>query len=423
MAIIRIAVDSKRGNLMSGHGWQQSVLQGIGTRIEVLAEMYPRVYLLLTTIVALTGYACLALFPLLVLAGMAGMYHAFFNPLYIAWSPLLGWALVTVCSGLVTYRLFRFRPAPPAGVVLDRELAPDLHGLVDDTAEHYGRIGVDRIVITGGYQLDIIMTPCTALPAGSMRSLVIGLPLMQCLSSQQLVCLLARRLGQFSKRSNRLLNWLFELRDIWPLYRSRDAGADPGYLPVHLLFTVYAPLYTVFSTAAARLDELRADSYAMEVCSDDEVLEAISTDAVNRLFLRDKYWPVIRKLGAQEATAITKTNAGMMTVLRAGLKNENIGEWIEKAMCMEQQWNDPNPLLVRRLDNIGHAHARLNTRVSESAADDYLPAPVQDMRDALEKITPAGKSRLQPWSLQIAGLKRKLQSLLHALHAREVKQG
>jgi len=102
---------------MSGHGWQQSVLKGVGTRIEFLAEIYPRVYLMLTTIFALAGYAILALFPLLALLGVAGMYHAFFNPLYTAWSPMLGWALVTVCAGLVTYRLARFRPALPAGVV------------------------------------------------------------------------------------------------------------------------------------------------------------------------------------------------------------------------------------------------------------------------------------------------------------------
>jgi membrane protein implicated in regulation of membrane protease activity len=398
-------------------------LQGIGTRIEVMAGLYPRAYLLLTTILALTGFACLALFPLLVVAGVAGIYHALINVPDIAWSQLLVWALVTVFCALVTYRIARFRPTLPAGVLLERKQAPDLFGLVEDTGEQYGRTGVDRIVITGGYQLDIIKTPCTALPVWSTRSLVIGLPLMQSLSSQQFSCLLARRLGQFSKRSNLLLNWLFELRDIWPGYRTADVRTDPGFLPVHLLFSVYAPLYRVVSTAAARFDELQADSYAMELCGDEEVLETITTDAVHRLFLREKYWPAIRKLGVRQAAAITRTNSGIITVLRAGLQEGKIEEWIGKAMSMEQQWNDLNPLLTQRLDNIGHAHARMQAHAGESAAEDYLPASGHPIKAALENIPSSGYSQAQPWSVRMAGLKRRLQSVIHSLHAGEVNQG
>ncbi|MGB5261626.1 MAG: hypothetical protein WBO34_14050 [Gammaproteobacteria bacterium] len=407
---------------MSDRGWKQSLLQGIGNRIDVMAELYPRAYLLLTTLLALTGFACLAVFPLLVLAGVAGMYRALVNAPDIAWAPLLAWMLVTVFCGLVTYRIARFRPLLPAGVVLERGQAPDLFGLVDDTAEQYGRTRVDRIVITGGYQLDLIKTPRTALPAWSTRSLVIGLPLMQCLSSQQFGCQLVRRLGQFSKRTNPLLNWLFELRDIWPRYRSADAWADPAFLPVHLLFSVFAPFYTVVSTAAARLDELQADSYAVQLCGDEEVLETITIDAVHRLFLRERYWPVIRKLGVREAATITKTNTGIVRVLHAGLQDGNIGEWIGKAMSMEQQWNDPCPLLARRLDNIGHVHARMHAQTGESAAEDYLPASGQPIKAALGKITPSRYQEIQPWPVRLAWLKHRLQSAIHSLHAGEVSQ-
>lgn len=408
---------------MSDRGWKQSVLQGIGTRIEVMAGLYPRAYLLLTTILALTGFACLALFPSLVLAGVAGMYHAIVNAPDIAWFRLLAWVVVTGWCALVTYRIARFRPGLPAGVLLDREQAAELFGLVEDTAEQYGGTGVDRIVVTGGYQLDIIKTPRTALPVWSTCSLVIGLPLMQCLSSQQFSCLLVRRLGQFSKRSNRLLNWLFELRDIWPRYTTPYIRTDPGFLPVHLLFSVYAPLYRVVSTAAARLDELQADSYAMELCGDEEVLETITADAVHRLFLREKYWPAIRRLGMRQAAVITRTNSGIVAVLRTGLQEGRIEEWIGKVMSMEQQWYDPNPLLAQRLDNIGHVHARMHARKGESAAEDYLPESGQPLKAALENIPSPRYSQIQPWSARIAGLKRKLQSAMHSVHAGEVNQG
>lgn len=383
--------------------------------MEAMAERYPRAYLACATLLASTGFLLLLLFPLLALTGLAGMYQALVHFPQPAWPALLVWLSVTLTGGLVTWRMSRFRPALPAGVVLGPEQAPDLHGLVEDTIEQCAGPLIDRIVLTGAYQLDIVRTPRTAVPLGSTRSLVVGLPLMQSLSSQQFGCLLARRLGQFSKRTNPLLNWLFELRDVWPLYHARDQRADPGLLPLQWLFSVYAPLYTMVSTPAARLDELQADSYAMELYSDEEVLQAITTDTVHRLFLREKYWPVIRKLSAQGAAAVMKRNTGMTAVLRAGLNNGTIGQWLEKAISMEQQLNDPCPLLARRLDNIGHAHARMSPQAGESAVEDYLPVLDAELKAALESSLPVARARVRPRPLNLAAIRRTLQSALQEL--------
>jgi len=383
---------------MSDSGWQQSALQGIGKRIEVLSELYPRTYLLLTTVFAVTGYACLLVFPLLVLASMAGMYQSLAHSSGIAWLPLLVWLLMAGFCGLVSYRIIQFRPCLPAGVVLDREQAPDLFQMVDDTAEYYACGDIDRIVITGAYRLDIVSTPRQALPLASTHSLVIGLPLMQCLSTTRFNCLLARRLGQLSKRTNPLVNWLCTLRDIWPRYQVPAGETDVGFLPVHQVFSLYAPLYKTVSTGAARLDELQADSYAMELFSDEEVQDAITTDTIYRLFLQEKYWPAIRKLGALDTAAITRSHAGMVTVLHAGLKAHTVEQWVDKAMAMEQLWDDPWPLLARRLENIGHVHARMDVHMSESAAEDYLAILHSDLEASLEDMSlPACPDVQQKW--------------------------
>ena len=89
---------------MSDREKQYPVLRDIGTHIGALAEHYPRSYLWFMAVVALLGYACLLLFPLLVLAGMAGMYRALVAAPDIVWPALLTWLLVTGISGLASKR-------------------------------------------------------------------------------------------------------------------------------------------------------------------------------------------------------------------------------------------------------------------------------------------------------------------------------
>jgi hypothetical protein len=396
---------------MSDRGWQYSILQFAGKRIEVLAELYPRPYVFLLTGFALLGYACLLLFPLLVVAGLAGIYQALAASPGVAWLPLLAWALVTGICGLASYRLLQFRPVLPGGVVLDRQQAPALFQLVEETGAHYACPGPDRIVITGEYQLDIVNTPVSILPFWSTRSLLIGLPLLQCLSTTRFQCVLARRLGQGSRRGNRLLNWLYTLRSTWPRYREMVAGADPGHIVVGALFSVYAPVYTVLSTAAARLDELQADSCAMELFSDEDVLDAITTDVVYRLFLGERYWPAINKLLEQDAEAAPATHAGMAKVLHAGLHAGTVVEWIERAMSTEQQWDDPWPLLVRRLENIGHAQGWINSDMVEPAATGYL-AISDEKLEALLADPPLQTAQLPAWPVPAARLRQSLQSAI-----------
>ncbi|MGD8630596.1 MAG: hypothetical protein PVG72_07690, partial [Gammaproteobacteria bacterium] len=224
---------------------------------------------------------------------------------------------------------------------------------------------------------------------------------------------LARRLGQSARRSNRLLNWLYTLRSTWPRYLDSTSETGFGYRMVSGLFSIYAALYTVFSTAAARLDELQADSYAMELFSDEDVLDAITSDVVYRLFLRERYWPAINKLLGQDAAAAADAHVRMAKILHAGLRAGTIAEWVDKAMSAEQQWDDPWPLLARRLENIGHAQACMHTDAIEPAASGYLAIPGQKLEVALADPPPQ-VAQLPSWPVPVASLRRALQSVMRS---------
>jgi hypothetical protein len=134
--------------------------------------------------------------------------------------------------------------------------------------------------------------------------------------------------------------------------------------------------------SAARIDELAADRYAMELFSDEELLETITTEAVCRFYLEEKYWPVLRKITSQDPEAITNPRTAMASVLRAGLQADKALEWLIKAVAVETQWDDPVPSLATRIENIGHTQARMNTLAEKSAATVYLGKVIGDLDSA-----------------------------------------
>jgi hypothetical protein len=407
---------------MSETGWRLSLLRRIGTGVESLAATSPRGYLLVATASALAGYGWLLLFPWLVLAGVSGGYDALTGHAAVAWFDLFIWSAVAAGSALVTYRLARFRPALPAGIVIDRKKAAALFELVDELRRHYRRPVIDRLVITGAFELELVKTPRWALPVWSMNSLVIGLPLMQSLSVAQFRCALARRLGQFSKRHNPLGNWLYQLRRVWPQYALATGVAGPGYQPVGWFFSMFAPLYDVVSLPAARLDELAADSYAMEVCSDEEVLDTITTETVCRLYLEEKYWPTYRKLSARVREVLPKPHAGMAPVLRAGLQGDGGTEWLMKAMDLEPRPDESLPSLANRVENIGYVKTRMRGMAAEPAATVCLGTAIEALDAALGRALPKEglqESNCHPFRFQPRAFIASLARLSRRRHANQ----
>jgi hypothetical protein len=369
---------------------EHSLLRRFDGALETLAESRPRAYLLVTMTLAAIGYAWLLLFPWLVLTGVSSAYEAVTAGPHVDWSRLLIWMVVATGAALVTYHLASFRPTLPAGAMLDRKKVPALFVLINELRQQYHAPWIDRVMISGEFELRIVKTPYCGLPLWSTRTLMIGLPLAQSLSPTQFRCELARRLGQDSRRHNPLVNWLAQLRWLWPLYTNGTKDGGPGFQPIRWFFKVFAPLYARVSLPVARLDELAADSCAMETCSDEEVLDTITTEAVCHRFIIEKYWPTYQRLTARVREVLPKPHAGMAAVLRTGLQGEKYQEWLMVAINRESRLDESMPSLRQRVDNIGHRKPATNGLglAAESAVTVYFGPAGEELDAALELALP-----------------------------------
>ena len=269
--------------------WKKSILLFIGKRFQKFASQHPGIYLLTVYCIALLGYMYLLLFPILVLASSFAIFSSLSGNQALAFEQLLIQGLVLILSAIVTYRVVCFRPALPESTVrITKQPAAMLYQLIDDYVRHYRTARIDLIVFTSDFELDIVKTPRWPLPIWSTTTLVIGLPMIQCFSVRQFQCALARRVGQYSRHRKWRGNLLYQLRDIWPLYIDSRDHSSFGYQPVRWFYSGYAPIYKTISAPVARTDELAADTCAMELFNDEDVLDLITVQMACLRYLDDE---------------------------------------------------------------------------------------------------------------------------------------
>ncbi len=358
-----------------------------GSITESLITRFPRSYLGVVTLVALTGYAYILLFPFLVLAGTVNIYAAIMSGDVIDWQFLLIWSAIVIISGLVSFRQIQIKPVLPAGLTITEDKAPELFSLVQLVRSHYKRPAIHRIVITGNYELNIIRTPKRALPVWLSNTLVIGLPVMQSLSQKQFECLLAGRIGQHSGRYNLLTNWLYQLRAIWQQYHtvcSKQKGF--GFEPLKWFFAVYSPLYRIVSTRAARQDELNADTYAMQLYNDEEVREMITADSLCRCYLRKQYWPAVYKVASADIKQLPTPHSKMAAAIYTTMTGEKLQSVMATAIKHKPSSRDTIPSLQSRIKNIGHDKARMGKLANETAAARYLGSSINNVIVVINKL-------------------------------------
>jgi hypothetical protein len=362
------------------------VLHKIYVFIDTSIRHYPQFYLALAVLAASVGYTYVLMFPVLVIMGPLNAYTALTSDA-INWVSVSTWTVVTIIAALVSYRITQFKSVQPVGLTLSEDKAPELFKLILQARETFGRPEIHRIVITSDYELDIIKTPKWALPVYSSNTMIIGLPVLQCHAPEQLACMIARRIGQFSKNHNPITNWLYQLRAIWHMYyltytKNKAIGTEL----LRGFFYIFAPFYDFASVIAARLDELRADSYAMEIYNDEVVREMITADTIYRWYLENEYWPAIYKIGEISPKTKPTPHAKMTVSLRNKLNTEKIAALTEDMMKIECTSNVVVPPLTIRLENIGHETPRMSQPEGDTAAMFYLGNLMDGVIDLIDKL-------------------------------------
>lgn len=325
---------------------------------------------------ALTGYVYIFIFPLLLLLMVARLGEIFE---IINWPAEWWWPmsqlLVLLIGGAGSFFVFKTRFAPPKGPALTAANAPALIDLIDELLAEYRAPAVHRVIASPDYKLELVKTPTLGFPVRFTHTLIIGLPVLQALPALHFKVVLARRIGQLSRRQAPISAWLYHLRGIW--FQYRDLARAPGF-GVHTVlwspFRVIAPMYARLAGVAMRKYEMEGDAYALQVVNDEDVAEAIAQDMGAEAFIQQEYWPAIAQLAAKKREEANKPYTNMPSLMRKRLQDERMQKRLAGMFEQEAEAAADAPGLKERLLHIGHAELRLPAWSEDPAALTYLGA-------------------------------------------------
>ena len=339
------------------------------------------------SIVALMGYALVLLFPILVIAAGMNIYETLLNNDAINWETAAIWSVVLIFSALFSYRSLQIKITPPVGLTLVEDKVPEMFKLAQHFQSNFKRPTIHRMVITANFELDVVKTPKWALPVWSTNVLLIGLPVLLCLSPKQFECLMAARIGQFSKRHNLLTNWLYQLRAIWKQYAiAYGKQKYPDSYLLKWLYAAYASFYTSVSVHTARRDKLYADSYAMELFTHEDVREMITAEMTYQLYLQKRFWPAINKIATAETKTPLTPYQNIASSIHSNVENKKLTPLMHVALKSEADRKSPMPSLKQRLMNVGHDAPYMAETTEETAAEKYLGASVSNVIKLIDML-------------------------------------
>src|SRR5262245_1160298 len=237
-------------------------LQALVRRLEPKARANPAAYRRKVVLLALLGYAFLALFVLVLLGLAALVVLAAFN------GPALALKFLIPIGALlyVVVRALNVKFPPPEGLPVTRGDAPELFQMLDDVRKQIRGPRVHEVRIDGDTNASIVQVPRAAGLFGSRNYVVLGLPYLNAFSADEMRSVVAHELGHLSHAHGRFGAFVYRVRETWfNLLLALEERRSFWTGLIRKFFVWYVPYFTAYTLPISRTHEFEADAAAADV--------------------------------------------------------------------------------------------------------------------------------------------------------------
>lgn len=225
----------------------------------------------LLSLVMLGGFYVVALLQLIAAIALgiwvySLVHHAIAIKIFI-------WVIIGLVGsvGVSLWKALRFKPEPPAGVVINPDTAPQLWAEVRGLAAAAGTRPPEEIRIIPEVNAAVSEHARLMGLIPGRRYLYIGMPLLQALTVSQLRSVLGHELGHYSGNHTKLGAVAYRGRLAIQGTIERIGTGNP----IGWVFRGYGRLYLLVDNAVARMQESEADTVAVKVAGNEAAASAL----------------------------------------------------------------------------------------------------------------------------------------------------
>lgn len=361
-------------------------------RLASLAEISPASYYLLALLMAYAGYAYLLLFPLLLAISITLLGYTIYLGSPLLWS-LNDWLLaallvsVAAASARICFVLYHSRPEQPAGRPLEADEFPILLNRISELVTTYGAQEIHHVKLTSHFRTEIIRTPTAGFPSKFINTLLIGLPIMSCMSPLHFKLLLARKIGHLAlcntSRSRRLLY----LRHVWIMYqRHYSQSWNVDTIILRLFFSWYAPFFYLSTIPAALKEVFVQDKCMLDITPSENAAEVIATFEIKKRYLETVFWPELDASSYMTPKPEYLPFSSMNSIMSKALDSRTAQHYYETETNRTVEVESETPDLKSRLNALGYKDFTVPDSKKETAAHHFFGDGLSAIHKQLDNI-------------------------------------
>lgn len=391
-------------------------------RLEAVAARNPSAYRRRVAAVALLGFVILAAvlgMAVLMMAAMAGLLLLLFKGggavALVAFK--LGKALLLLALPLwmllkTSFRMLLARFPEPQGLEITRADAPRLFERLDDMQRRMNGPAFHHVLLVDQLNAAVVQHPRLGLFGWNRHYLILGLPLLQTLSDDEALAVVAHEYGHLAGNHGRFGAFIYRLRGAWGQMQSVAQGWDDwGSRLVARLFGWYAPWFNAYSFVMARANEYQADRSSAELVGAAAAARALQRVGVAARFEAQAFWPGIDRLARSQTEPPAELSREWRRAMSA-LDAAQVQRHRDEALRETTGYGDTHPSLNDRLRALGEAPAEVLPAPAVTAAESWLGDALPRLAGQLDTQWSAGvRERWLERNRYLTQCDRQLQTL------------
>ncbi len=317
------------------------------------AQDVPGVFRTKVLLISLLAYVVLVGLLLVLLLGLIFMFvaaqgngHTIFKYFFVSW------VLVVAPIVWLTFRMF-FAPLPvPQGRELKESEAPQLFKMIADLQQRLQGAPIHHVLITKEFNAAIAQCPRFGLFGGYRNYLILGLPLLDAVSAEEILAVVAHEYGHLSGSHGKLGGWIYRQRVTFEaLHMHADARRESNMVNGVLagMLDWFAPYYNAYTFVLSRQNEYEADAMSREIAGAEASASALIRINLLADWLHGSFWPKLYAQSTQHETPPIMPYVAMRKLLAMTMDEWATPERLKEVWKIESDVYDTHPCLSERV--------------------------------------------------------------------------